>query len=232
MKAFLLAAGFGTRLKPITNDIPKCLAPINGKPLLYNWLDILEKEKIDEVLINSHYLSEKVEEAIEKRENKIKIHHIFEEYLLGTAGTILSNRDFVKDEDNFYILYGDNLTNVSLSKLYDFHKSVNSIYTTYVYETNVPEEKGIFLADEDTGKVLDFEEKPKHPKSNLANAGIGILNKQIFDYFDNNNQDFGREILPKLTNKMYVLRSENYIQDIGTLNDYYKAQKDWLKISI
>jgi len=232
MKAFLLAAGFGTRLKPLTDEIPKCLIPIHNKPLLYYWLDLLEENGIDEVLINTHYFPEKIDESVHKRKNTIKITIYFEKELLGTAGTIFTNRDFVKNEQDFFILYSDNLTNVSLTDLYLFHKSVDSLYTTYVYETKIPQQKGIFLIDESTGKVFEFEEKPAVPKSNLANAGIGVLNKKIFDYFYSTNQDFSKEILPKIIDKIYVLRTKRYIRDIGTIEDYNIAQKEWTNFQI
>ena len=228
MKAFLLAAGLGTRLRPLTLNLPKCLIPIQGKPLLYYWLDLLEDNDVEEVIINTHYFPDKIKEAVHRRNNKIKVIIFLESDLLGTAGTIFSNREFVQKEEDFFILYSDNLTNVSLLDIYQFHKSVPSIYTTYVYKTKTPREKGVFVIDEQTGKVFDFEEKPENPKSNLANAGIGVLNKNIFDYFSGINQDFSKEIIPKITGKMYVLRTDKYIRDIGTLNEYYAAQNDWI----
>ena len=229
MKAFLLAAGLGTRLRPLTNSVPKCLIPINGQPLLDIWLNLLENEHVDEVLINTHYFPEKVEEFISKRNNKIKVQISFEEKLLGSGGTIFSNKNFVNGENDFYVLYADNLTNVSLRSLLDFHLARKSIFTTYVYKTDVPKQKGIFVAEPDTGKVLDFQEKPKNPRSNLANAGIGVLNKEIFNYFDKNKIffDFGSDIMPKIVNDMYILATDLYIKDIGTVEDYNTAQKEW-----
>ena len=229
MKAFLLAAGFGTRLRPLTDSLPKCLMPINGEPLLGIWLDLLESEKIDEVLINTHYFPEKVEEFISQRKNRVKIKLSFEEKLLGSGGTIFHNKDFVEGEENFFVLYADNLTNISLRFLLDFHLAKKGIFTTYVYKTDVPRQKGIFVAEPDTGKVLEFYEKPENPKSNLANAGIGVLNKEIFNYFDKNKIffDFGSDIMPKIVNDMYILATDLYIKDIGTVEDYNTAQKEW-----
>lgn len=231
MKAFLLAAGYGTRLKPLTDNTPKCLIPINGKPLLGIWLDLLEREGIDEVLINTHYLHKKVENFIEKRNNRIKIKLSYEKTLLGSGGTIIKNKDFVAVEENFYVLYADNLTNVALGDLLKFHLSKKSIFTTYVYETDIPREKGIFVADK-SGKVLEFQEKPEHPKSNLANAGIGILNNEIFGYFNKDKFiDFGKDIMDKIIHNMYVLYTDLFIKDIGSIEDYISAQKEWKLIN-
>lgn len=227
MKAFLLAAGLGTRLKPLTNNIPKCLIPINGIPLLHIWLDLLESAGIDEVLINTHYFADKIEKAILGRVNKIKIILYYEKELKGSGGTIKANYEFVKDEDDFFILYSDNLTNVSLQNIWNFHKSKDSIFTTYVYETNVPTQKGIFTA-EPSGKVISFEEKPTDPKNNLANAGIGVLNKKVFNYIEGDGIiDFGKNVMPKISDKMYILLTRKYIIDIGTTEDYKAAEIDW-----
>lgn len=228
MKALLLSAGLGTRLKPLTDNQPKCLLQINGKPLLYYWLDLLESENISEVIINTHYLAENIEKSIEKRNNKIKILLTYEPQLLGSAGTIFTNKHIFEREENFLLLYSDNLTNVSLSTIIDFHKQVDSIFTTYVYETNKPTEKGIFEYDYNSGKVLSFEEKPKYPKSNFANAGIGVLNKKIFDFCSSKAPlDFAKAIMPHIREKMYVLKTDKYIIDIGSAEDYKYAQKIW-----
>jgi mannose-1-phosphate guanylyltransferase len=230
MKALLLSAGYGTRLKPLTDIQPKCLLAINDKPLLYHWLDMLENENVSEALINTHHLSEKISKSIQQRNNKIKITLTYEPELLGSAGTIFANQNYFKDEENFLLLYTDNLTNVSLSTIIDFHKQVDSIFTTYVYETDNPSAKGIFEFDLRNGKVLSFEEKPPHPRSNFANAGIGVLNKRIFDYYvPEVPLDFGQAIMPLITDKMYVLRTDKYIIDIGSINDYKTAQEIWKK---
>jgi mannose-1-phosphate guanylyltransferase len=225
VKALLLSAGLGTRLKPLTDNTPKCLLPINNKPILYHWLDLLEKENIDEVLINIYYFAEKIEESIKKRGNIIKITLFYEPHLLGSAGTIFANKDYFCKEDNFLLLYSDNFTNVSLRDIIDFHNNLDSVYTTYVYETDNPTAKGIFEYDLLTGKVISFEEKPENPKTTFANAGIGVLNKRIFDYITSATPlDFGRSVMPLISDKMYVLKTENYIIDIGTIEDYKFAQ--------
>lgn len=232
MKALLLAAGLGTRLRPLTNDKPKCLLEICGKPLLHIWLEKLENENVDEVIINIHYQPEKIYSSINSRKNKIKITYLIEDNLLGTGGTIYKAREYLKNENSFYLIYADNLTNVSLNKILEFHNSVDSIFTTYVYETDKPKEKGIYNIEPQSGKVIDFEEKPNNPKSNLANAGIGLLKNEIFNYLtDKTPLDFSKEIIPLLKNKMYVLKTDEPIFDIGTIQDYNNAQNYWKKLN-
>jgi len=127
MKAFLLAAGIGSRLRPITDKIPKCLVPINGRPLLYYWLKLFEQHGISEVLINLHHLPDLVFQFLQENEFNLKIHTVFEQELLGSSGTIRSNFDFVCNEREFLICYADNLTNINLGNMIDFHVSKRPI---------------------------------------------------------------------------------------------------------
>jgi mannose-1-phosphate guanylyltransferase len=208
---------------------------------LYIWLDLLEKEGVDEVMINTHYFAEKVEEAVKKRKNRIKVKLFYEPELLGSGGTVLANEDFVRGEKDFFFIFADNLSNVSLKRIFDFHVIMKSLFTTYVYKTDVPKQKGIFVSDLN-GKVVDFEEKPEFPKSNIASAGIGVLSNKVFGEFrvkslsasaDAKNAelrvkseviDFGKDVMPKLLNNMYVMETNDYIRDIGTLKDLEEAR--------
>jgi mannose-1-phosphate guanylyltransferase len=228
MKAILLSAGYGTRLKPLTDALPKCLLPVNDKPLLYHWLELLEKENISDVLINTHHLADMIRSSVQQRNNEIRITTVFEPVLLGSAGTIFANRAYLENEEDFLLLYSDNITDVSLSAIIDFHKQHDSIFTTYVYRTNKPTEKGIFEFDRHTGKVFGFEEKPSHPRSDFANAGLGVLNKRIFDFYSPQVPlDFGKSIMPMITDKMYVMQTEQIIMDIGSAEDYQNALEIW-----
>lgn len=231
MKAFLLAAGLGTRLRPLTETIPKCLVRISGRPLLFHWLDLLEREKVREVLINTHYHSPAVLDAIASFRTNLKIEVFHESQLLGSAGTVARNREFVKGEQDFFIVYADNLTNVSLSALLEFHQSRPSLFSTYLYETNTPTQKGIVVIERETGKVLEFQEKPSEPKSNLAHAGISVANRKIFELMTEKVPlDFGFDVMPKLIGAMYALKAEGYIRDIGTLRDLEEAQLEWERL--
>ena len=230
MKAFLLAAGFGTRLKPLTNTIPKCLVPVCNKPLLFWWMQLLKKYQITDVLLNTHYLAPIVEEYIKinNQNNSLPlIQEFYEQDLLGSGGTVRANYGFVKDEDCFLICYADNLTNVDLGSLIKFHKSCDGILTMGLFHTNTPEQCGIATLDQ-SGKIVKFIEKPKYPDSNLANAGIYVCSPRIYDYFSSKAVlDFGKDVLPLLVNKMYGLKVEGYLRDIGTPENYALAQKEW-----
>lgn len=230
MKAFLLAAGYGTRLKPLTDKTPKCLVPICGKPLFWWWMQLFLKYKVKEILVNTHYLSEQVRYFINDYNNKstgIKIKEFYEPILLGSGGTVASNREFVAGEDSCLICYADNLTNINLGNLMVAHKKNNGILTMALFRTNTPEQCGIAKLD-DAGKIVSFVEKPKQPESNLANAGIYVVDKEIFNYIPNKAMvDFGKDVLPLLIGKMYGYEISDYLLDIGTVENYQRAQEEW-----
>ncbi len=232
MKAFLLAAGNGTRLRPLTDKIPKCLVPINGRPLLAYWLNSIRAAAIDEVLVNTHHLPSLIQEFVKEWAPPPIVHLTFEPQLLGSAGTLLRNKSFVEAQEDFYILYADNLTNIDLGDIWKFHsRHKASIFSLASYRSPIPESKGILTVD-DQGCVLSFEEKPKSPRSNLANSGIGVASARIFEYIEDKiPQDIGRDVMPKLIGAMYSLETNAYIRDIGTYEDYVSASAEWLSLS-
>ncbi|MCC8050311.1 MAG: nucleotidyltransferase family protein [Clostridiales bacterium] len=230
MKAYLLAAGFGSRLRPITDTIPKCLVEVGGHPMLDWWAKLLKEAGVTEVLVNTHYLRDQVHTYIESfnKENQgISFVEFYEEELLGSGGTVRANQAFTSKEDDFLICYADNLCNVNLHKLIEFHRQKQGILTMALFRTNHPEQCGIAELDEQD-RIIDFVEKPQQPKCNLANAGIYVANQQIFEYFPQEEfSDFGKDVLPKLVGKMYGWETEDYLIDIGTMDNYEKAKREW-----
>lgn len=229
MKAFLLAAGLGTRLRPLTDTIPKCLIDICGKPLLGWWIDLFERYEVNEVLINTHYLADSVRDYIEinNKKRKVILTETYETVLLGSGGTIRENKSFVRGEDNFLICYADNLTNVNLDKFMRFHRAKGGIFSMALFETNEPRQCGIAAVDE-SGMITEFEEKPNVPKSNLANAGIYMAGSSLFDYLPAAEiLDLGNDVIPNLIGEMYGWKIDGYLRDVGTIDNYNLAQKEW-----
>lgn len=227
MKAFLLAAGVGSRLRPLTNKIPKCLVPIDGKPLLYYWLNLFEKNGIDEVLINLHHLPDQVIDYLEQNSFDLAIHTVREENLLGSAGTVRNNFDFVYREDAFLICYADNLTKLRLHRMIDFHLTHRPIMTIGLFRASNPGECGIVELDGEN-RVINFEEKPLHPNSDLANAGIYACSPEIIHYLPRKTPaDIGYDVLPSLIGDMKGFLIEDYIIDIGTKENYQRAQREF-----
>lgn len=232
MKAFLLAAGYGTRLRPITDSIPKCLVPICGKPLLEWWMELFENHGISDVLINTHYLRDSVANFIKSynRKGQTQLHEVYEPNLLGSGGTIRDNEDFVSGDEQFLICYADNLTNTNLTNFLGFHKQQLNCLSMALFHTSIPKQCGIAKMDKNY-VITEFVEKPEHPKSTLANAGIYVASKEIFSFFgDKKILDLGRDVLPLLVGKMSGWEDTDYLIDIGTIENYKKAQIEWKQI--
>ncbi len=180
MKGFLLAAGVGTRLRPLTNAIPKCLVPIQGAPLLAIWLEWCAMYGIDEILLNSHAHGDHVREFVDAYRGPVRVTLTHEPELLGSAGTLHVNRDFVAGEKEFAVLYADVLTNCRFDRLLDFHQMRHSPVTLGTYRVPNPTQCGIIATDE-SGKVVDFVEKPQLPKADTAFSGILIGGPALLD---------------------------------------------------
>ncbi len=226
MKAILLAAGFGTRLRPLTDNIPKCLVPIKGKPLLEIWLENLTNSGINQILINTHYLSKKVDYFVNNSpyRNHCLIKH--EKILLGTAGTLLSNIDFIANEDCIF-LHADNYCLESINELVNAHKNrpKNCLMTMLTFRSDNPTSCGIVEIDEQN-VVVGFHEKIINPPGNLANGAIYVLSN---DFIKTLNQkfptvsDFSTEIIHHFLGKIYTFETSELLIDIGTIETYNKA---------
>lgn len=230
MKAFLLAGGLGTRLRPITNTIPKCLVPIYNKPLLDWWYLNFQKYGITDVLINLHHFGGQVKQHIQSNYSNVNFTFFEENELIGSAGTLRENKEFVKDENEFFIIYADNLTNYNLGEMLNFHKSSDYEFTMALFHTDKPKTKGIACLN-DYKVITEFEEKPQQPKSNLANAGIYISSPEILDLIPTKElTDIGFDLLPILVNKMRGWVTNDYLIDIGNLEHLKRAELEWPKI--
>ncbi|QFR48362.1 nucleotidyltransferase family protein [Sulfurimonas lithotrophica] len=227
MKALLLAAGLGTRLRPVTDKIPKCLVPINGKPLLEYWLDSLSKSGVTQFLINTSYLHEQVEEFISNSKYKNIVTLVYEKTLLNTGGTLLENRDFFDDEA-FFLVHADNLSFCDFKGFINTHKNRpnNTHITMMLFHTDNPSSCGIVELDEQ-GVVQKFHEKVENPPSNLANGAVYICEPDIFKYLKSLNKkniDFSNDVLPNYLGKINTFLNDAYHRDIGTIESYAIAQ--------
>ena len=159
MKAFLLAAGIGSRLRPVTDHTPKCMLPIGGKPLLDLWLDAFHRAGVDEVLVNLHHLPKVVLRHIRARSGPPVIRTAFELELLGSAGTLRHHRSWVQDEEFFLVANADNLTDFDLRSLIEFHRRGDAEATLTVFRAEQPSRCGVVDVDH-SGLVTGFTEKP------------------------------------------------------------------------
>lgn len=227
MKAFIMAAGSGTRLRPLTDTVPKCLLPIQGVPLLQIWLENCRAAGISDVLVNVHSHAERIREFAGKQNGPVRVHVAEEKQLLGSAGTLAENRSFVAGEEAFFVLYGDVLTNVCLADMLAFHAKKKMLATLGVYRVPDPSQCGIVTADQD-GIVRGFVEKSTQSASHWAFSGVMIAGPKIFDLVPAQRPaDIGFHLLPLLTGRMTAYTITAYLFDIGTLNNYRAAQSSW-----
>lgn len=227
MKAFLLAGGHGTRLRPLTDSVPKCLVPIRGRPLLDIWLDLCARSGITEILINLHAHSKLIEQHLQRSGSPVNVRLVHEDQLLGSAGTIAANRAWVGSDSVFWILYSDVLTNTNLAHMSEFHSHHGGIATLGLYQVPDPSRCGVAITDE-TGVIVDFEEKPQTPRSNWAFPGLMVAGPRIFELIPTSvPADIGFHVLPRLVGKMAAYPITDYLLDIGTLANYHKAQITW-----
>ncbi|MAV81863.1 MAG: mannose-1-phosphate guanylyltransferase [Pelagibacteraceae bacterium] len=228
MKAILLAAGLGTRLKPLTDNWPKCLMPINKKPLLEYWLDSLIKSGVKEILINLHYFPKIVESFV--KNSLYKDHVIFseEKELLGTAGTIVKNKKFITNS-KILLIHADNLCICSLKKFIDFHDNLRpkeTKITMMTFNTKKPKDSGIVVCN-NKGIVQSFYEKSEKDYGDLANAAVYMIEPSVLNWIvENNLKDFSTEVLPNFMNRISTWHNNKVLRDIGSLEELLKAQYD------
>jgi len=227
MKAFLLTAGKGERLRPLTDRTPKCLISIQDRPILAVWLELCRRHQIDEVLINTHSHADAVRNYLRDRSDGIRVHITYEESLLGSAGTLRANRDWIGSDPEFWVFYSDVLTNTNLTRMLAFHRSRKQIGTLGVYEVSHPQQCGIVTVDSEH-TIREFVEKPLRPRGHLAFSGILIATPEVLDVVPKEiPADLGFHVFPRLVGQMAAFPISDYLVDIGTPVNYEHAQLTW-----
>ncbi len=228
MRTFLLAAGLGTRLRPLTYNIPKCLVSIKGLPLLGIWLKRLTEANIGPFLINTHYLPEQVEAFIKASPYYEQVTLINEIELKGTAGSLIANLDFFQGEEGL-IIHADNycLADFTAFQRAHINRPAECLMTMMTFRTNNPSSCGIVKLDE-RGIVSDFYEKVDQPPGNLANGAIYIITPELLkklgtDYHESKN--FSTEIISRFIGQIYSYETSEIFIDIGNEDNYYQANR-------
>ena len=165
IKSLLLAGGLGTRLRPLTDSVPKCLIPIAGRPLLDIWVQRLIDCGIQEARINTHALAEVVRAHITQinAKNDMRLVEVYEPVLLGSAGTVTANADLADDVDEIVIIYADNFSDIDLRPLIAFHREHADPLTMVLFRALNPRACGIAELDS-KGRIISFVEKPEDAK--------------------------------------------------------------------
>jgi len=228
MNALILAAGLGTRLQGIAADTPKPMMEIGGTPLLDLLIRKLLNLGVDNILVNTHHKHEVIENYIAQQDYKEKIRLVYEENLLGTAGTLKANIDFLSTSD-FFVLHGDNYFDDDLLNLLAAHKKTDEkiLLTMGTFITSNPESCGTVICDQNR-VVVEFYEKERKSPSREANSAIFIMKpelaKEIRDLAKNEN-DISRDLIPKLLGHIYAFPFSGNFIDIGTPETLAAAKK-------
>jgi len=228
MKAMVLAAGLGTRLKPITFELPKPMVPVLDRPVMAHIVGLLNGQGFDELIANLHYYPDIIRDYFGDR-----LTYRHEEELLGTAGGVRNVADFFGDEE-VVVISGDALTDMDVRGLLERHRSAGGIATLTVKKVADTREYGVVIHDAD-GRVEGFQEKPEpsEAKSDLGNCGIYCFSPEIFDYFPEGDPvDWAHDVFPALLNNdvpFHVHEIDDYWNDVGSLGELREGTWDALE---
>ncbi|RED38124.1 mannose-1-phosphate guanylyltransferase [Rhodopseudomonas thermotolerans] len=229
-KALLVAAGLGTRLAPLTDVLPKCLMPIAGRPLLGLWLQMLSEAGFSEVVVNLHHHAELVSEYIRRSPWSGWVILAPEDTLLGTAGTLLRHRERFMDGPTLFA-HADNLSLFDPRAFLAAHaqRPRDCAMTMMSFVTDHPQSCGILTLDS-AGRVLEMDEKPQHPKGNLANAAVYLVEPEVIAFIASLGKpvvDFSTEVLPVFMGRIFSFHNGSYHRDIGNPSSLALAQLDF-----
>lgn len=228
MKAMVLAAGLGTRLRPLTFELPKPMVPVLDRPVMAHIVDLLDRHGIDEVIANLHYFPDTIRGYFGDR-----LTYREEPELLGTAGGVRNCADFL-DGETFLIISGDALTDIDLGAFVARHKAAGGIGTLAVKRVEDTREFGVVLHDAD-GRITGFQEKPDPAEalSDLGNCGIYLFEPEIFDWFPSEPfVDWANDVFPALLANdvpFHIHEIGEYWNDVGSLQELKEGTFDALR---
>jgi NDP-sugar pyrophosphorylase family protein len=231
----ILAGGLSTRLYPLTKQVPKPLVPVAGEPNAVHLIRYLKSYGIDQIAINVHYLADMIKDALgDGSAYGVHLEYLYEPVLLGSAGAVEQMKYYLSDAP-FVVVGCDDLTDIPLDRLLEFHKQKQAIATIGLVQRENVEQYGVVVTEND-GKIVGFQEKP--PKgteiSKLVNTGIYAFTPEIFDYIPSAVfYDFGKQVFPALQEggkAFYGFDARGaYWCDIGTPDEYRRATNDVLR---
>jgi mannose-1-phosphate guanylyltransferase len=230
MRALILAAGFGTRLRPLTYTVPKCLVPIGGRPLLDYWLDSLFAGGIEKILINTSHLAEHMRRHVAASPWHERIDLVHEPELLGTGGTIRANQAYFGNAP-FMVIHGDNLSDCNIAGLITAHqhRPANCPITMLAFRTDQPALCGI-LETGPTGLVQAFHEKVAIPPGNIANGAVYVFEPEVVAFINSIPHpeiDLSTQVIPFFLGRIFAVMHHGYHRDIGNLPSLNAAKRDF-----
>jgi NDP-sugar pyrophosphorylase family protein len=229
MKAMILAAGEGRRLRPLTETVPKPLLPVGGQPLIARLIELLRQHGVQEIAINLCHQPGAIRSSLgDGSQLGVRITYSVEDTPLGTAGGVKRMAPFFGNEP-FFVLYGDVLTNMDLTALRSFHAERRAALTMGLFQPEEPGECGIAQLGVDK-RILAFVEKPEHGRepSAWANAGVYVAEPAVLRHIPLGAFDFGADLFPLLLERglaLFGYMSDALVVDIGTARGYARAQE-------
>lgn len=228
-----MAAGLGTRLRPLTYDVPKPLVPVANRPVIAHILRLLAAQGFGEVIANVHWFADAVRETLgDGSESGVALEYRYEEALLGTAGGVRNVADFLRAPgETFVVLAGDALTDVDLRALVAAHERFGGVATLCCKRATNVSELGVVVTSDD-GRVLGFQEKPDPAEalSDLANCMMYAFSPEVFDYFPAEPViDFAKDVFPALLSNdvpFHVHVIDDYWNDVGSLGEFVQGNLD------
>ena len=228
-RALLLAAGLGTRLRPLTDTTPKCLVPIDGRSLLERWFDLLFAAGVERVLVNTSYLAQVVRDHVAGSPWRDRVDLVHETELLGTGGTVLANRAYFGGAA-FLVIHADNLSDCDVADLLAGHarRPPGCAITMMAFRTDQPQLCGVLECD-GNGILRAFHEKVRDPPGNLANAAVYVFEPEVVAFIAALSRpavDLSTEVIPRFLGRILVIEHPGYHRDIGTPESLAQAQAD------
>ncbi len=233
MKAVIIAGGLGTRLRPLTYNLPKPVVPLVNIPMVMHQISLLARHGIRDIILNLHYLPESIKTILSKeRELGVNLEFSIEENPLGTCGAVKNAEEFFNDEP-LLVFNGDTISDINLTELIEFHKKNKAKTTITLVKVPDPTPYGLVVTDE-SGRIKEFIEKPTYQKGgvNTINAGVYVIDPSVWKKVPTKqNYSFEKQLFPdfiKSKEPFYAFVSDGYWIDIGTPEKYKLAQKDIL----
>lgn len=227
-----MAGGFGTRLRPLTNNIPKPMTPIANKPILEHIFNLLKMHGFDDYVMLLYFMPDVIKDYFKDgKDFGVNIEYVLPDADYGTAGAVKLAQPFIKDD--FIVISGDVLTDFNLAEIYNFHKSKDTLATLSLYSAENPLQYGIVLTDENQ-RIVRFLEKPSSSEvfSDTINTGIYCFKKEIFEHIpEAENYDFSKDLYPKLLENsipIFGYKTLGYWRDVGNLEEYITSNLDVL----
>ena len=236
MKAMILAAGVGSRLDPLTRNVPKPMVPVLNQPVMEHIVRLLVRHGFTDIVCNTHYLGDQVEAYFgDGSAQGARMLFNREEELMGTAGglkRVAEEHGFFDSDEPFLVVGGDDLTTIDLTAMLNFHRANNSLATIALTTVSDPSQFGVVVLDKG-GPILRFVEKPKPgtAPSNLVNTGVYLFQPEVLDLIPSGQfYDFGKELFPLLLEKnlpFHGYMMHDFWRDVGNLNEYRECHDDF-----